>query len=266
MQKVHLILPSGICSLVNIQIMKSYIILFIQLVLLCIAKSVLCQELEMNIKYNDTLYITPGDEYSYLSIEILNHTKDSLYLPGFRVANAEYPSFYEYFAYKREMEKVKNLGLMTMPDSILIKNQRSATGNVIMFIKNSWNDSLVEIKPYCYFRNYLEDESRANYDTAPAVNPWHMLPQPLYSYQRMLKLPPNSSTTHRFYCDFKCFNLEIGKTYKLFLLYSFNYQALLDISPFGIENNNLNFIKTSLKSNEINLERGYIIKKDIKHY
>ncbi len=234
---------------------------FLYFILLMTVRSMplFCQDVTITLSLSDTLSITPGDEYAYIFMKISNLSEDTLYLPGFKVAVAEHPDKVIYVAYYSELRKQKRTLGMVNPDSILLNEKITPTGLLILFVRKDGTDSLVEFKKYCHERDYLRDEYLANYDSTQIRNPFKLNPYEFFSYERMLILPPLSSQEYRIYCDFRCFDLKRNINYKFFILYSFNYKLMKELNCFNEMTDKLNFVKSSIKSTEINLIRGYFI-------
>lgn len=207
------------------------------------------QDLSLSILYSDTIYNDPEIPFCYLRIKITNASEDTLYLPGYRMAQAHLPRLGGETDFVQELNewiREKGENMFSFFTNAYISN-----GMLYLFVKEIDKDSLIGLKRFYFIRDWFMDEAIANYDSGSMFNPYHLFPDELFRFQRMLTLPPHTSIEKQFFCDFSGFDLQRGKHYNAFVVYSFNRNGFIRNEIFGPVTNKYNYPGTSLVSNEI---------------
>lgn len=222
-------------------------LLSIGLIMLLI-KATSGQDLSLSILNRDTIWNDPETPWRYLTIKITNASEDTIYLPGYRMAQARLPKFsHEPFSLSKlinEWMKMKGDSLFSFLTNAYIDN-----GLLYLFVKEIDKDSLIGLTPYYFIRDWFRDEAIANYDSLS--DPYQLGPDRLFSLQRMLILPPHRSIVNELFCDFSGFDLQRGKHYNAFVVYSFKRSGFIRNEMFGPVTNKYYYPETSLISNEI---------------
>ncbi len=227
--------------------MKLINLFFSIALILTLLKATSGQNLHLTIINRDTIYNDQEKPWQYLTIKITNASEDTFYLPGYRMAQVRLPKFHlgpELTEEANEWVKKKGANLISF-----FTNSKIDNGMLYLFVKDIDKDSLIGLKQFYFTRDWLKDESIANYDSLS--DPYQLGAYALFRLQRMLTLPPHMSIEKEFFCDFSGFELQKGKHYEAFVVYAFNKSGLHRSEIFGPFTNKYNYPETSLVSNEI---------------
>jgi hypothetical protein len=228
-------------------------IIFILIVVFFSSLKIFSQSLELVIDYSDTVFMSPGEDFFRFEVKLINHSTDSMFLPGYKVNFVDYPSFHDIRIYNSEVNKYDGLRNKFSSDELFL-NMIGCSNQLIMCIVDTQSDSLVgqDNESFCWRIPYFEIESFDEYQNFQQYQQDTLDPTGLLLKEKMLVIPPGNSFEKVFSFDFKCLKFAQGHTYRLFVCYSITRMCASNLIGSWILNKHLPDLP--IKSNNLLLK------------
>lgn len=213
------------------------------------------QEVSISIvvSSDDTIYLQSNKSFERFHLLISNKTSDTLYLPGFKATTTENLMYDARASINKIMNSLHVQGRSVDFDSVILENS-SILGTIYAIVRQDGTDSLVEYNGSVIHEYWLELHY-ATFDSTKNGNPYGLDIEGFFLYRQMLMLPPHSIVDYFITSDFQNYKFKPNVNYKFSIIYSPCYECIIEQELFGKMPINFKLIRSSIKSNEINLQK-----------